>query len=201
MAGWGSRECRPHQRWPLAVALMGLIPACSASGQDATFRATPSQSSSASSGATAPSTTSTRAPAAGGRHVVILAVELQFEDPSPGGQGVWVANRGGAETDISCWAVLSSASGARTTVLAGTKLAPHRALHFSTPPGLLRSPDVVTLADREGRAVDRTPELADAQSDDQLWYQGEDGQWRFGRTQFPQQTSDGRVADRTPDGC
>ena len=35
--------------------------------------------------------------------VVIAAVELQFEDPSPGGQSVWLANRGTSEQDISCW--------------------------------------------------------------------------------------------------
>lgn len=114
---------------------------------------------------------------------------------------MWLDNRTGAAVDLSCWTVASAASGMRATVAAGTRLAPHRALHLATPTGLLRSPDTVTLADRDGSVEDRTPSLSDSKSDDQLWYLAADGSWQFGRTQFAERASDGRLVTDPPEGC
>jgi hypothetical protein len=125
--------------------------------------------------------------------VVIAAVELQFEDPSPGGQSVWLANRGTREQDISCWRISASSSGVTAFVSDMTRLAPGRALRFSTPARMLRSPDVVTLADRSGAIVARTPELNDSAGDDQAWYLLPGEPWRFGRVRLPEATSDGRL--------
>ena len=132
-------------------------------------------------------------PTAGPQSVVIAAVELQFEDPSPGGQSVWLANRGTTEQDISCWRITAASSGMTGVVSEGSRLAPGRALRFSTPPRMLRSPDVVTLADRSGREVVRTPELSDTAGDDQFWYLLPGEPWRFGRARLPETTSDGRL--------
>jgi hypothetical protein len=132
-------------------------------------------------------------PTDGQLSVLIAAVELQFEDPSPGGQSVWVANRGASEQDISCWRITAASSGVTALITDGTRLAPGRALRFSTPARMLRSPEVVTLADRSGRAVARTPELRDAAGDDQLWYLLPGESWRFGRARLPETTSDGRL--------
>jgi hypothetical protein len=132
-------------------------------------------------------------PTGGALPVVIAAVELQFEDPSPGGQSVWLANRGTSEQDISCWRITAASSGVTALVSSGTLLAPGRALRFPTPARMLRSPDVVTLADRSGRMVASTPELSDSASDDQLWYLPPGESWRFGRSRLPETISDGRL--------
>ncbi len=125
--------------------------------------------------------------------VVIAAIELQFEDPSPGGQSVWLANRGLTEQDISCWRVTSGASGVSAVVQNGTRIAPGRALRFSTPTGMLRSPDSVRLDDNLGRLIDQSPELKDSESDDQLWYLLPGTPWQFGRARLPEPAADGRL--------
>ena len=163
-----------HRTWLNVVLLCVAVSACGANA---------SSSESALELPTQPGLTS----------VVISAVELQFEDPSPGGQSVWLANRGANEQDISCWAISASSSGVTMRVERGTRLGPGRALRFSTPAQMLRSPDMVTLADASGRIVVRTPELTDSASDDQLWYLPPGESWRFGRARLPETASDGRL--------
>jgi hypothetical protein len=130
--------------------------------------------------------------------VVIAAVELQFEDPSPGGQSVWLANRGTSDQDISCWRITAASSGVTAFVSDGTLVRSGRALKFSTPPRMMRSPDMVTLADRSGRVLVRTPELSDSAGDDQLWYLLPGEPWRFGRSRLPEAASDGRLVSACP---
>lgn len=125
--------------------------------------------------------------------VVIAAVELQFEDPSPGGQSVWLANRGTSEQDISCWAIRANSSGVSMFINPATRLAPGRALRFATPVRMLASPEIVTLIDRAGQVVARTPELKDSASDDQLWYLMPGQSWVFGRNRVPEKATDGRL--------
>lgn len=125
--------------------------------------------------------------------VVIAAVELQFEDPSPGGQAVWLANRGASEQDISCWGIRANSSGVTMFVNSGTRLAPGRALRFATPVRMLASPDIVTLVNRSGQVAARTPELKDSASDDQLWYLMPGESWVFGRNRLPEKATDGRL--------
>lgn len=124
---------------------------------------------------------------------VIAAVELQFEDPSPGGQSVWLANRGTSEQDISCWGIRADSSGVTMFVAGGTRIAPGRALRFATPVRMLASPEVVVLLDRTGRVVARTPELKDSASDDQLWYLLPGESWQFGRSRLKETATDGRL--------
>lgn len=133
------------------------------------------------------------APQVGPTTIVIAAVELQFEDPSPGGQSVWLANRGASEQDLSCWAIRADSTNIVAFVSPGTRLAPGRALRFSTPPRMLSSPEIVTLTDRTGRVVARTPELRDSAGDDQLWYLLPGELWQFGRVRLPEAASDGRL--------
>jgi hypothetical protein len=125
--------------------------------------------------------------------VVIAAVELQFEDPSPGGQSVWLANRGTNEQDISCWSITAASSRVIAYVDNGTRLAPGRAVRFTAPPRMLGSRDTITLRDRTGQVIDSTPELTDSAGDDQLWYVLRGGMWTFGRTRLPEPVSDGRL--------
>jgi len=125
--------------------------------------------------------------------IVITAVELQFEDPSPGGQSVWLANRGMSDQDISCWEIRANSSGVTMFVATGTRLAPGRALRFATPVRMLTSPEVVVLLDRAGRVVARTPELKDSASDDQLWYLLPGESWQFGRSRLQEAATDGRL--------
>lgn len=125
--------------------------------------------------------------------IVIAAVELQFEDPMPGGQSVWLANRGTSEQDISCWGIMAKSSGVTALVNSGTRLAPGHVFRFVTPARMLGSPDVVTLVDRTGRVVDQSPELSDTASDDQRWYLLPGESWRFGRARLPEIASDGRL--------
>jgi hypothetical protein len=125
--------------------------------------------------------------------VVIAAVELQFEDPSPGGQSVWLANRGTSEQDISCWGIRANSSGVTMFVNTGTRLAVGRALRFATAVRMLASPEIVTLTDRTGQVVARTPELKDSASDDQLWYLMPGQSWVFGRSRLPEAATDGRL--------
>ena len=124
--------------------------------------------------------------------VSLLAVELEFEDPSPGGQAVWITSRAKADVDVSCWVIGSVASGTKATIATGTHLAPGRVLRLATPTGMLRTPDTVTLTDRAGREVDRTPQLADDAADDRFWFR-EGETWRFGRTVYAGRVSDGRM--------
>ena len=134
-----------------------------------------------------------------GGNVLILAVELQFEDPGPGGQAVWITNRAKAEVDVSCW-VLGVASGMKATIAPGTHILPDRVVRLATPTGLLRSSDTVTLFDRSGREVDRTPQLTDTAVDDRFWFREGDS-WRFGRTVYAGRVSDGRITTIAPSGC
>ena len=130
----------------------------------------------------------------------ITAVELQFEDPSPGGQAVWIANGGDTDADLSCMVIRSLATGVTATIAAGTSLAGGRVLRVATPTGMLRTVDTVTLTDRSGHELDRTPQLTDQAVDDRFWFR-DDGTWRFGRTVYAGRVSDGRLTTATRPGC
>src|SRR5688500_15068549 len=65
--------------------------------------------------------------------VLMAAVELVCADPPPGGQSVWIANRGATARHISCWRIPAAPSGVSALITDGPRLAPGRALRFSTP--------------------------------------------------------------------
>lgn len=185
---------------PAAVAL--LVAACSDGGSPT---ATTAPSTAGRSPTTAPSTTlpsptdgpatTTTAPSASGRRrpegVALFVVELQPEDPAPGGQVVFLRNGGGAPADVGCWAVASSATGEvlrlarRTTIQVGAAL---RLVPEGTP---FRSVDTVRLLDDGGDVVDTTPELDDTAGDDRVWFRADDGAWKLGRPVLPPQVTDG----------
>jgi hypothetical protein len=125
--------------------------------------------------------------------VVIAAVELQFEDPMPGGQAVWVVNRALVDQDVSCWTLVAASKTLHAQIASGTFLPQGRGLRLATPSGMLGSRDTITLLDRSGREVSRTPELADSSGDDQYWYLLPGEAWRFGRARLPETISDGRL--------
>jgi hypothetical protein len=116
-------------------------------------------------------------------------VELEAEDPMPGGQFVLVQNRADAAIDLSCWSLR----------LDGTEPAMVVPRTFSVPPGATARlyaslPDAgrVELVDRDGRVIDATPQLSDTAHDDRIWFRTAGG-WRFGRPDEPLQ----KVVDAT----
>ena len=106
---------------------------------------------------------------------------------------MWLANRGTGEQDISCWRITAVSSSGTAFVKAGTRLPAGKALRFTTPARLLASADAVTLTDRAGQIVARTPELRDTAGDDQLWYFLPDNTWQFGRIRIPETATDGQL--------
>lgn len=145
-------------------------------------------------GASAPASGPTSAPESRGGSLRIVAVELQFEDPSPGGQGVWLLNSSRVAVDASCWELVSVATGEHAAVARGTEVGAGATLRLATPTGLLASTDTITLRDASGREVDRTSELTDATFDDRLWVRGAGAAWLFGRFSPPGPVVEGRMA-------
>jgi hypothetical protein len=136
------------------------------------------------------------------RSVHITAVELWPEDPSPGGQYVVLENSTEREVDVGCWVVRSTAKGKSANVVASRPLAARAAIRLFPDRVLFGPADVVLLVDRQGREVDRTPEIVDHAGDDQLWFADRNGgTWRFGRQlRLPSQVADGRLVTESG-GC
>lgn len=182
---------------PVAIALCLALTGCGDKAGDVSSTTKAQSSTTEVAGpkgtsTSAPGVTPVREPRVGGLR--IAAVELQFEDPSPGGQSVWLANPSGAEVDASCWELASAATGERATVERGAKVMAGATLHLTAPAGLLASTDTITLRDPSGREVDRTGELTDTAFDDRLWLRGEGGVWRFDRFSPSGPVLEGRIA-------
>lgn len=154
----------------------------------------PPETTSASQAAPTSTTEVTGTPSASDSGVEFLAVELEFEDPSPGGQQVWIVNHSDVMVDLSCWNIASAATQQSSFVSPGQSLVPGAALRFTAPAGLLRSPDTLELRAPDGSVVESTPELRDDAHDDQLWYRADRGPWTFGRHQFDEPTAAGQLA-------
>jgi hypothetical protein len=129
----------------------------------------------------------------------LVAVELQPEDPSPGGQFVAVANRTKATVNIGCWRLRSSI--ATMTVRPPLVLRPGKIALLSPDHAWLGRVDRVRLVDAKGRLRDATPELADRASDDRIWFREGTGAWRFGRTSLGRGVVAGRLLQRLPSRC
>ena len=129
----------------------------------------------------------------------LLGLELEPEDPQPGGQRAWIRNVSGAAAQFGCWA-LTSASGGTMFVTAGLRV-PAGGIALLTPDvSWLKQVDSVSLRDGSGRVVDQTPELTDNAHDDQIWYRAS-GQWTFGRPPIWEGAINGRIVQRKPSGC
>jgi hypothetical protein len=128
----------------------------------------------------------------------LTAVELAPEDPQPGGQLVILVNDTGQSADLACWSVQSAGTGKSARIIMKRPLAPGAFLRLIPEIVLFDSVDTLSLLDRQGRLVDRTPKLTDRLRDDQLWFRQPAGTWAFGRGfHLPNQVDDGRLVAAT----
>jgi hypothetical protein len=126
----------------------------------------------------------------------LVGVELDPIDPSPGGQFVWVLNRGSAAMALGCYRVRSAATRTTFVVYPHTSVPPHAIAVLAPRTSWLRSSDRVQLLDPRGRLIDETPRLRDRSRDDRFWVRTGRG-WRFGRGRAPSETLVlGRTGDR-----
>jgi hypothetical protein len=141
-------------------------------------------------------------PAFGGAAVAggpqLVAVEIAPEDPSPGGQFAIVVNRGDTTIDLGCWRLRSSTG--RLVVAPPLRLAPGAAALLTARRAWLSPVDRVRLHDAGGRLRSATPQLADRESDDRVWYRTVAGTWQFGRTSFGKGVAAGHL-ERAPGRC
>lgn len=131
----------------------------------------------------------------------LQAIELEAEDPMPGGQYVIVANGGGETADLGCWRLESVATGVALFLPPGTDIGIDEGLRVVPDVPWLATEDTVRLVDSTGRLVDNTPALRDESFDDQLWVRDVAGEWRFGRSELPSRLKDVFGTVERPAGC
>lgn len=131
----------------------------------------------------------------------LQAIELEAEDPMPGGQYVIVANAGAEPVDLGCWRLESVATGVALFLPPGADIAIDEALRVVPEVPWLATEDTVRLVDSTGQLVDNTPALRDESFDDQLWVRDVAGEWRFGRPELPSRLTDAFGTVERPAGC
>jgi hypothetical protein len=124
--------------------------------------------------------------------IELLAIELQPEDPMPGGQEAVVRNAGTQAAELGCWELRSERHGVAGTIEEGVVLPAGAAVRLTPDDGWLASPDRVSLADRSGTVIDRTPLIRDDAFDDRVWFR-DGADWRFGRIELPGEVIDARL--------
>ncbi len=129
----------------------------------------------------------------------IAAVELQPEDPSPGGSFVVVTNPGADAIDLGCWRVTSSTG--TLVVSPPLRLAPGAATLLSARTNWLRQTDRVRLLDTKLRVRAATPTLTDPAADDRIWFRDADGSWHLGRKSFGKGVIAGHLVKRASSRC
>lgn len=135
----------------------------------------------------------------GSGRVKVFAVELQPEDPMPGGQFLALMNGTGATVDLGCWKVRSRKAVLR--IVPPLRLKAGGVVLLSAPGAWLASEDRVVLVDRVGRQRDATPVLTDRASDDRVWYRDAAGTWRFGRTVLGKEVRAGHLVRSAQSAC
>jgi hypothetical protein len=128
----------------------------------------------------------------------LFAVELEAEDPMPGGQFVLVEDPSEASIDLGCWSLRLEAPEPAMFIPSGFSLPPR-----STARLYAALPDVgrIELVDPGGRVIDGTPQLSDSAHDDRIWFRTAGG-WRFGRPDEPlQETVDATLLPRAAAAC
>jgi hypothetical protein len=125
-------------------------------------------------------------------------VELEAEDPMPGGQFVLVENPSHASIDLGCWGLrLDATEPAMVLPPSFSVPAGATARLYATLPNAGR----VELLDRSGRVIDDTPQLSDRAHDDRIWFRTAGG-WRFGRPGEPlREVVDATLLPRTAVAC
>jgi hypothetical protein len=157
-------------------------------------RAPGSESTSEPSGEGLPSSS---AASTGGRPVLV-AVELEAEDPMSGGQFVLVRNPSGTTIDLDCWGVRPDASEAPMVVPQSLPLRSGATARLFVP---LVDAGRVQLVDPGGLVVDGTPRISDTAHDDRIWFRTAGG-WRFGRLDDPlQDVTDTTLQPPTAQTC
>ena len=131
----------------------------------------------------------------------LLAVELQPEDPMPGGQFVWILNPSTEELDLSCWVLRSEKAGVLMIVKPGLQLPAGGVAHLVPGEAWVAATEQIRLLDPQQRVVDETPELTDDRFDDQFWFRDPGGQWQFGRTSLPRKPVSGHLSSGAVSGC
>jgi hypothetical protein len=111
----------------------------------------------------------------------IIAVELQTDDPSPGGQFVAVANRTRSTVNLGCWRLRSSA--VTLTVAPPLRLRPGKVALLSPERAWLKVVDRVRLVGPKG--------------DDRIWFK-QGTEWRFGRKALGRGVIAGRLLASVP---
>jgi hypothetical protein len=129
----------------------------------------------------------------------IAALELQPEDPSPGGSFVVVTNPGTAAVELGCWRVASSTG--MLVVAPPLRLAPGATALLSARTSWLRQTDRVRLLDTKLRVRSATPTLSDPAADDRIWFRDADGAWRLGRKGFGKGVIAGHLVKRASSRC
>ena len=129
----------------------------------------------------------------------IVAVELQPEDPSPGGEFIVVTNAGTAALDLGCWRVASSTG--MLVVAPPLRLAPGAVTLLSARTSWLRQTDRVRLFDTKRRLRVATPTLTDPAADDRVWFREADGSWHLARKSFGKGVITGHLVTRASSRC
>jgi hypothetical protein len=148
-----------------------------------------------------PTTVPAVPPPPGASAVRLTAVELQPEDPYPGGQLVVLVNDGDRMVDLACWTVRSESTGRTARILTQKPLAPGAHMRLIPESVVFDSVDTLSLLDPRGQLADRTPKLTDRARDDQLWFR-HDSAWTFGKGfRLTGQVFDARLVVAAPDSC
>jgi len=131
----------------------------------------------------------------------LLAVELQPESPTLGGQVVLVMNPADKEINLGCWKLHSNTTNLTLTVEPDLRVPANTAIMVVPEAAWLGVTDQIQLLNQSGTVVDQTPELRDNTLDDQLWFRNATGAWSFGRIQFNINVIQGHLLTQQPSGC
>ena len=130
----------------------------------------------------------------------VSALELAPEDPSPGGQFVWLYNPSAKTLNLGCYRLRSN----RETVVIkpNTLVPPQSTVTFAPPQAWLRSTDRVELVNRAGKVVSRTPLLHDEAGDGRFWFKRPATEWRFGTARtYGEEVVKGKIATAAIESC
>ena len=130
----------------------------------------------------------------------VSALELAPEDPSPGGQFVWLYNPSAKTINLGCYRLRSN----RGTVVIrpNTLVPPQSTVTFAPPQAWLRSNDRVELVSRVGKVVNRTPLLHDEVGDGRFWFKRPATEWRFGTARaYGEEVVRGKIAAAAIESC
>jgi hypothetical protein len=130
----------------------------------------------------------------------VSALELAPEDPSPGGQFVWIYNPSVKTVNLGCYRLRSN----RGTVVIkpSTLVPPQSTATFAPPQAWLRANDQVEVVNRAGKVVSKTPLLRDEAGDGRFWFKRPATEWRFGTARtYGEEVVKGKIATAAVESC